>query len=267
MKYICLSLLLFGFLFTYCNRDQEDNGPEVPDPNADWSPGKDWFDARDSNVYRTVQIGDQVWMAENLAAMVYPDGKAIPIVKETEAWNALGILNKAQACCYYRNNDSLGNIYGVLYTWAAAMHAEESSDLNPSGVQGVCPSGWHLPSDEEWKVMERSLGMSIEESNKEEWRGTDEGNKLKETGYVHWESNYGSFTATNSSGFTALPGSGRGAYGEWNWVGVIGERAVFWTATEKDYRAWMRQLHYLGTGVWRIAHFESAGYSVRCVKD
>ena len=107
--------------------------------------------------------------------------------------------------------------------------------------EGACPDGWHLPSDAEWKELEMHLGMSQEEADNEGWRGTDEGNKLKESGNTHW---YSSTGATNSSGFTALPG---GSYdltleGPFNYIRF---HALFWTATEyPSDRAWYRLLSH-----------------------
>ena len=94
--------------------------------------------------------------------------------------------------------------YGVLYNWSAAMNGAATSNTTPSDVQGVCPSGWHLPSDAEWKQLEMYLGMTRQQADEYGWRGTDEGGKMKHPGTEYWGSpNTG---ATNSSGFTALPG-------------------------------------------------------------
>jgi len=218
-------------------------------------------DIRDGHEYKWVTIGEQTWMAENLNATQYADGTTIPLVEEASAWSLLGTT--AKAYCYYDNNDSIGNIYGALYTWAAAMNGEAGSNANPGTVQGVCPTGWHMPSDEEWKELEMFLGMSQAEADKEDHRGTSEGDKLKEAGTTHWAS---SNTGTNTSGFTALPGGGRdiqGSYSFWR----LGDVTFFWTSSEKDYRAWIRYLGYNGTTVARTAFFEDVGLSVRCIKN
>ena len=78
-----------------------------------------------------------------------------------------------EAYCFYDNDLYNGYTYGALYTWAAAAHGGEGSNLNPSGIQGVCPDGWHLPSDSEWKQLEIFLGMNPEDADKEDWRGPD----------------------------------------------------------------------------------------------
>ena len=143
------------------------------------------------------------------------------------------------------------------------MNGAGGSDANQSGVQGVCPSGWHLPSDAEWKELEIHLGMSQSEADQSLWRGTDEGEKLKETGTSHWNSpNTG---ATNSSGFTALPGGSRNSSGSFS---VVGSSANFWTATEHSGSgAWRRFLRSGYGGVGRIGHVKIYGFSVRCVGD
>ncbi|MBD3183160.1 hypothetical protein GF312_12770, partial [Candidatus Poribacteria bacterium] len=157
-------------------------------------------DSRDYNTYRAIRIGNQFWMAENLNANIYTDSTTIPLVESSSSWNSLGPADKAY--CYYDNNSENGSEYGVMYTWAAAMNGELSTVENPSMVQGVCPSEWHLPSDTEWKEMEMSLGMSQADADAIGLRGIDEGGKLKEQGFEHWlEPNTG---ATNESGFTAL---------------------------------------------------------------
>ena len=114
----------------------------------------------DTNDYTSVTIGNQVWMAENLKATHYPNGTAIPYVTDNTAWGNLGDNNTDDAYCYYNNNaGGEAGTYGALYTWAAAMGDNAvSSSTNPSGVQGACPAGWHLPSDAEWTELTDYLG-------------------------------------------------------------------------------------------------------------
>ncbi|MCK4747708.1 MAG: hypothetical protein KAT15_11750, partial [Bacteroidales bacterium] len=190
----------------------------------------------DGNEYQVVMIGFQNWMAENLKVTHYADGTPIPFVEDQAAWGNMGPADKAY--CYYDNNTTHAETYGALYTWAAAMNGDTSSYLNPSGVQGVCPSGWHLPSDIEWKQLEMYLGMSQEDADLDSWRGTDEGGKLKETDTIHWnDPNTG---ANNSSGFTAMPGGDRHDKG--NFINMH-LSAVFWSSTEGiSNHAWYRSL-------------------------
>ena len=109
----------------------------------------------DNNTYRTVKIGNQVWMAENLKTTHYPDGREIRQITSSSYWANLSNNNTADFFCYYFNNMSgEKDIYGTLYTYAAAMGDNAvSSNRNPSGIQGVCPSGWHLPSEGEWEEL------------------------------------------------------------------------------------------------------------------
>ena len=144
----------------------------------------------DGNIYQTVKIGDQIWMAGNLKVTHFPDGSVIPLVEDNAYWNSLE--TNELAYCWYNNEINNRDLYGGLYTWAAAMNGQSSSIANPSQVQGICPDGWHLPSDAEWTQLFNFLG------------GTSvAGGKLKEAGTINWSSpNTG---ATNESGFTALP--------------------------------------------------------------
>ncbi len=226
---------------------------------------KTWYGSvtdYDGNIYPTVLIGSQTWMAENLKTTRYADGSTIPLVEDTSAWNALTTTDKAYS--WYDNSTSNRDTYGGLYTWAAAMNGAGSSSSNPSGIQGVCPSGWHLPSDEEWKELEMYLGMSQAEADDIGWRGSDEGGKLKEAGTTHWyDPNIG---ATNESGFTALPGGLR--YDGGSFIN-LGYYADFWTATEDAASyAWYRGLSYDGADVLRLNYYyKNYGFSVRCVGD
>jgi uncharacterized protein (TIGR02145 family) len=215
----------------------------------------------DGNTYQAVQIGQQIWMAENLKVTRYADGTSIPLVEDAATWGAFSSSDKAY--CWHDNSVSARDVYGGLYTWAAAMNGASSSSNNPSGVQGVCPNGWHLPSDAEWKQLEMYLGMSQADADNTGFRGVDEGGKLKEAGTVHWDSpNTG---ATNESGFTALPGSDRVQDGGFGRTGIY---AHFWTATETGGdNARSRYLDYLSAGVARGENIKREGYSIRCVRD
>lgn len=214
----------------------------------------------DGNVYQTVQIGDQEWMAENLNVTRYPDGSAIPLVANSNSWDALSPGDEAY--CWYDDNISNGDTYGALYTWDAAMNAAESSDASPSGVQGVCPDGMHMPGDGEWKELEMYLGMSQAETDDTGGRGTDEGGKLKETGTAHWNSpNEG---ATNESGFTALAAGSRSHDGSFS---ELGFEAVFWTATEEANNPMIRKLFNTNSTVSRYLLVPYFGHSVRYVGD
>jgi len=205
-------------------------------------------DTRDNNHYNAIKIGNQIWMAENLAYLpsVVGPGTGSQITPYYYVYGYDGtVVADAKATTNYAT-------YGVLYNWTAAMASSASSSANPSGVQGVCPTGWHLPSDAEWTELKDYLGgQSIA------------GGKLKETGTTHWNSpNTG---ATNETGFTALPGGNRLSNGTFNNIGNYGN---WWSATEfnTDY-AWYRYMYYYTSNVNRYYISKELGYSVRCVRD
>jgi uncharacterized protein (TIGR02145 family) len=204
----------------------------------------------DGNVYQIVEIGNQVWMAENLKTTHYANGTSL-----VDGTNAGDIYGDYTSKFYfaYNNDESNVSTYGKLYTWEAAMNGSASSSSNPSGVQGVCPNGWHMPSTAEWDELTDYLG------------GQNSGGKLKETGYTHWnEPNSG---ASNSSGFTALPGGMRFYDGTFY---SLRENANFWTSDfVENYGGYGRSLSYDSEYVnpFYTPQNYIYGYSVRCVKD
>ena len=146
----------------------------------------------DGNTYKTVKIGNQIWMAENLKVTHYRNGDIIPNVTNNFEWAYLS----TGAWCVHDNDGSYANTYGYLYNWYAV-----------NDIRNIAPEGWHVPTDEEWKELEMYLGMSQTEADDTGYRGTNEGGKLKEAGTTHWETpNTG---ATNETGFSALPGGCR----------------------------------------------------------
>jgi uncharacterized protein (TIGR02145 family) len=216
----------------------------------------------DNNVYPVVQIGDQWWMAENLKVTNYADGRSILITESRQAWADLD--NSDKACSWLFNDVSNRDTYGCLYSWAGAMDGASSSNSNPSNEQGVCPDGWHLPSDEEWKQLEFYLGMVSNELDEDGWRrGANMGGKLKEEGTEHWiKPNTG---ATNESGFTALPGSSLWSDGS---AYEEGYGATFWTSSENNNSDVItRSLDHVLSEVGRFGLPKDAGCSVRCLKD
>ena len=201
--------------------------------------------------YKTVKIGDQIWMAENLNVNHYRNGDKIPQIKDNEEWIDL----VSGAWCYYENKPKNGRKYGKLYNWYAV-----------NDPRCLTPEGWHVPTDAEWKELEMYLGMSKSQADKEDdIRGIYEGGKLKEVGTIHWDSpNDG---ATNVSGFSALPGGYRGSsYG--NGCYYMGSNAEFWSSTEdSSYVAWGRGLDYETSVIGRYTASKDRGFSVRLVRD
>ncbi|MDD4385147.1 MAG: fibrobacter succinogenes major paralogous domain-containing protein [Bacteroidales bacterium] len=218
--------LIMGLLVlsNSCKKD-DDN-----DPNA----VKD----ADGNVYKTVVIGTQTWMVENLRTTKYNDGTAIPLVTDNSAWKDL----TSAAYSNYKNtanNDTIAT-FGRLYNWYAV------------NTGNLCPTGWHVPTDAEWTTLTTDLGGESEA-----------GGKLKEIGTTHWQNpNKG---ATNETGFTALPSGLRDGNGAFDNVGYYG---YWWSATETDAtKAWYRLIYYNYSNVYRGNGNKELGFSVRCIAD
>jgi uncharacterized protein (TIGR02145 family) len=204
----------------------------------------------DGNIYPAVTIGTQVWMAENLRTTKYRDGSNIPLVENNAQWaNNWNNGNPFQLpmMCWFNNDKTtyINNKMGALYNWYA---------INPAtnGNKNVCPTGWHVPSDDELTTLTNFLdGESFA------------GGNMKTTGTQYWASpNQG---ATNSSGFSGLPGGRRSNDGAFN---LIGTNAYWWSTTEAGANdAWFRALGNNVGIVDRIANNKTFGFSVRCLRD
>jgi uncharacterized protein (TIGR02145 family) len=200
----------------------------------------------EGNVYQTVKIGNQVWMAENLKTTKYNDQAAIPNVIENNEWIAL----TTDAFCWAQNNEATFKpLYGALYNW----YAVETGKL--------CPTGWHVPTDGEFSAMEITLGMTSEQAAGTDFRGTDQGKQMKNT--TGWADGA---NGTNTSGFSALP-AGYRSYITGNSEG-IGLITYFWSATGLDENiAVYRRLDGDNDKVFRSGTYKKAGKSIRCVKN
>jgi uncharacterized protein (TIGR02145 family) len=190
----------------------------------------------DGNIYNTTIIGTQTWMVDNLKTTHYANGTQIPLITLYGIWSA----QTSGACAYYDNNPANADTFGLLYNYFTVI---DSSN--------ICPTGWHVPSDSDWNSLVTLLGGAA-------------GGALKETGLTHWASpNLG---ATNSSGFTGLPGGFRyGSGGAFDHVDLVGK---FWTTTANDStNSWYRELNYNAVGVGRISDLKTSGFSVRCIKN
>ena len=215
----------------------------------------------DGNVYPTVIIGEQTWMARNLEVTRYPDGTDIPFIPQDEWWDSLRV--NEQGYCYYNNLSSYGKTLGALYSWSAAVYGQDSIDPELFPIQGVCPDGWHLPSDGDWKELEMFLGMTDLTADSTGWRG-NVGGKLKSTGIESWLiPNKG---ATNETRFSALAAGDRFPKGDFN---NLHFSTFFWTSSNyNENNAWARALGYYVTTVYRgHQDLKEFGFSVRCVRD
>ena len=221
--------LLFLLLINSCQKDKEET---VPIFEHDFG---SFTDPRDGHVYKTIEIGAQIWFAENLAY----EGTGQELITFQEWVSDSTYIG----WCYYQNDKTTyGNTYGILYKWQVANVA--------------CPEGWHLPSKAEWETLNNYLGGKYES-----------GGKLKEAGTSHWLSpNKG---ATNESGFTALPGGSR-IVAQPLTFNAIGDYGHFWTtdsdsafATSVSMASWTDMLFI---PEFNFDH-KNSGVSVRCLKD
>ena len=205
----------------------------------------------DGNVYKTIKIGDQWWMIENLKVTHYQNGDSIPnVITGNDEWAGLS----TGAYCIYNNNASYTDTYGYLYNWYAV-------DDN----RNIAPAGWHVPTDEEWKQLEMYLGMSQSEADNNRWRGTNEGSKMAGNASLWYYGDLKNNAAFSESGLSALPGGFCYLTGTFS---VIGYYAYFWSSSEySSSTAWFRGLDYDGSDVYRDVTSKRYGFSVRCVRD
>jgi uncharacterized protein (TIGR02145 family) len=228
----------------------------------------------DGNVYDCVPIGTQIWMAENLKATRYPDGSAIPYITVNTEWGALGDNETDDAYCFYEN-DANGEAaqFGALYSWAAAMGDNAtSSDMVPSGVQGVCPAGWHLPSEAEWTVLEDYLI-----ANGYNFDGSLSGNEIAKSlaATSGWTPNGTAGNpgndqgSNNSTGFTGLAGGTRSNASTGIFTGKE-SKGIWWSSTEyatDNTMAYRSLIQYNYDNFMVYFNQKSNGFSVRCLSN
>ena len=213
-------------------------------PVAPWNCGDPLVDDRDGQSYATVQIGTQCWMAENLNIGTMINGS------NNQSQQTPEVIEKY---CY-DNNTSNCDTYGGLYQWNEMMQYTTTP-----GVQGICPTGWHLPTDAEWCILENEVDAGTVSCTATGWRGIDAGLNLKSTS--GWSSGG---NGTDLYGFTALPGGYRSTYGSFHDLTYY---AYFWSSNESGSSAWNRSLNYYHDGVSRYDGNKNIGFSVRCLKD
>jgi uncharacterized protein (TIGR02145 family) len=193
----------------------------------------------DSNNYSVVEIGTQIWMVENLATTKYNDGSDIPLVTDDSTW----LNSYTPGYCWYNNDQATyGYTFGALYNWYTVNTGK------------LCPTGWHVPTDDDWTTLTNYLGGKY-----------SAGGKLKETDTTHW---YNPNTeATNESGFTALPSGTRLTGGSFLNYRIL---IHLWSSTEHDTElnwSWERIISYNSSTVSRGISEKHQGSSVRCIKD
>lgn len=198
----------------------------------------------EGNIYKTITIGKQVWMKENLKTTKYNDGKAILLVTDDKAWGTL----TTPAYCWYKNDaKAYKNTFGALYNWYTV------------NTNKLCPRGWHSPTNSEWTILTDYLGGE-----------SVAGGKLKEKGTTHWENpNSG---ATNESGFDALPSGYRNYTGAFDISGsndiYFRSNGCWWSSSElSDFSAYYRRLYNAYNSIYSSPSVKQFGYSVRCLRD
>lgn len=194
--------------------------------------------AEADNAFGEVRIGNQIWMAQNLNTTQFSNGEIIPEAKTAKEWRIAGD-KKQPAWCYYDNNTKNGEKYGKLYNWYAVADA-----------RNICPTGWHVPSDSDWKEIIEYLGDH-----------SVAGGRMKSKN--SWK--FPNANATNESNFNGLPAGFRDNDGTFS---IMGYNGAWWSATEaNEFSTWFRYLDYANGDAYRGAHNKRNGASVRCLKD
>jgi uncharacterized protein (TIGR02145 family) len=199
----------------------------------------------EGNLYNTVTIGTQVWMAENLRTTKYNNNSAIPNVTNNTTWANLSTA----AYCWYNNDIANKPTFGALYNWYAINAGE------------LCPTAWHVPTDEEFNALEVYLGLAPDQIDVWGWRGTDQGTQMKNI--TGWDAGG---NGTNSSGFTAMPGGYR--YGATGAFYLPTSITYWWNSTEHDAdRGWYRRLDSSRSDIYKASTSKKGGKYIRCLKD
>lgn len=241
--YTFISILVFLTIASSCEKDDKTTSGNSTNgkTTAIFNPDKTYGTLIDidGNEYKTITIGNQVWMAENLRTKHYQNGDAIPEVKDNRVWMNIS----SGAYCNYKYSKNIDTIatFGRLYNWYAV-----------SDSRNIAPKGWHVPSSDDWYFLEAYLGRDSVAI------------QLKEIDSIHWSSE--NTEATNKSGFTALPGGSLYTNGEFQF---IGEQGFWWTSTEclSSSYAFRKGIYSSFQYVFMDFSYKEYGFSVRCIKD
>ena len=231
-----------------CGKDEEDE--PVPEPVS--APANSVTDA-DGTVYPTVTINGRRWMAENLRVSRYRNGDPIPTGLNNSEWS-LTYQNSTGAYALFNDADSNDALLGKLYNGFAVLDA-----------RGLCPSGWHIPTDAEWSDLELHLGMPVTELDSTgTFRGVDANTSGQLRDTTRWSGM--DTAATNSTGFTAIPAGYRFNSGPY----MTGQSAIFWTSTVVPggvFINYHRSMSEGSNGIWRAGITRMSGLSCRCIED
>lgn len=232
-------LLCILYLTISCKKDDNSSFQEEEQGNSSiFNPVIEYGTVEDQegNFYKTVKIGDQEWMAENLRSTKFCNGDSIPNVTIDTTWVNLN----SGAWVYYENDNNYDKPYGKLYNWYAV-----------DDQRNICPCNWHVPTDTEWADLIAYLGG-----------GSIAGSKMKSTASEYWDDPN---EATNESGFSIIPNGPRSLGGDFL---ELGYSAFLWSQTEFNTdQALTRYLYNYGSDIQKHEIFKYEGLGVRCIKD
>jgi uncharacterized protein (TIGR02145 family) len=235
-SFLLTTALCIGLLFTGCQEE------EKPARVIETSTVTDV----DGNVYKTVKIGNQWWMAENLRVTRFVNGEVLQVIDEN-------VLDTVWAGLSEPAFTSInGAEYGLLYNYAVV-----------ESLNSIAPVGWHVPSDEEWKTLEKEVGMSSDETLSLGWRGSIEAAKLTSLYSAGWPEGASLF-GTDEFGFNAKPGGCKVFNGQTN---LEGSMSFWWTASASGNEGWYRYIDASQTRIFRQHTYKGYGMSIRCVKN
>ena len=241
LKISVLFATSFSMMLTSCEDSSTSGEPE----ENNFETCGDVLKDIDGNNYGTVQIGGQCWTTEDMRTTSYSDGSSIPNVTDDYEWDRL----TTGAWAYYLNDDFNSDIKGKLYNWFTTIDS-----------RGVCPTGWKVPSDDDWKTLEIELGMTGEEANGTGKRGRDANiaGKMKDTNSWSGEN------ITNESGFSAIPTTSRLNGGKF----YTSYSAFWWSTSEfNETHAWRRAIVVEDNSVYRQEWSKPYGFTIRCVMN
>lgn len=252
-----LFVLFVGSLFWSCQKDNSNNrgnttlgtahscgAKDVHNPNKSYGSVTDI----DGNTYKTIQIGSQTWMAENLNTTKYRNGVSIQGITDNTEWSN----NNTGAYCSYNNNTSNDCPYGKLYNWYAAVNSN-----------GICPTGWRVPDDADWNRLIKFIDQDADTTCSACNQSSTAGGLMKSSDTSYWLSpNTG---GTNQSGFSGIGAGSKGATGIFEYKGSFG---IWWSFTEVNtYQASLRRLYFQSNSIGREYTDKNYGFSIRCIKN
>jgi len=254
---VLIILMFIPLVFNFCNKKEE---LEILSVHGQ----KGTLTDVDGNIYNWVGIGNQIWMSENLKVTKYQNadgtaGNSIPLIEDYTEWRDLADNNLDKAYCYYNNNaNGEKEAYGALYTYAAAINETPyNKEISPNHIQGICPTGWHVPSNDEWLELENFVAS-------EGYNGEISVALKVTTGWNDY--NGENSNGTDKYSFSAKAGGFR--FGNWEGDNQLGNYGTWWCSDEStENKAFWVDMSNSRTDNYHDSGLKSFGYSVRCIKD